>query len=167
MKAEDLAREQQLRDVLDRIAAAEQRATDAEERARATVVRIEEEPEDVIEEAPSSTPAAEEEPSSSAPSLPAEPPSPPEPEPRAFVPEATEPAASEQAGPGPSSAEPINLNTANYEQLRSLKLSVTQTGRILSYRERSGGFSSLDELESIPGFSKAFLDDLRGRLRLD
>ena len=64
----------------------------------------------------------------------------------------------------PSGPEPIDLNTANYEQLRSLKLSVTQTGRILSYRERSGGFSSIDELENIPGFPRAFLDDLRGRL---
>ena len=55
-------------------------------------------------------------------------------EPFEAVPEPPAPAPSAPAG------EPINLNTANYEQLRSLKLSVTQTGRILAYRERSGGF---------------------------
>ena len=41
---------------------------------------------------------------------------------------------------------------------------MTQTGRILAYRERSGGFESLDELDRIPGFPRAFLDDLKRRV---
>ena len=47
---------------------------------------------------------------------------------------------------------------------RELKLSVTQTGRVLSYRERSGGFKSVDELDSIPGFPKDFLMRIKERL---
>jgi DNA uptake protein ComE-like DNA-binding protein len=59
---------------------------------------------------------------------------------------------------------PINLNAASYEQLRSLRLSVTQVGRVLAYRQREGGFNSLDELERIPGFPRAQLDQLRRKL---
>jgi DNA uptake protein ComE-like DNA-binding protein len=58
----------------------------------------------------------------------------------------------------------INLNAASYEQLRSLRLSVTQVGRVLAYRQREGGFNSLDELERIPGFPRAQLDELRRKL---
>ena len=47
---------------------------------------------------------------------------------------------------------PLNLNDATFEQLRDVGLSVTQTGRVLAHRERSGRFSSVDELEGIPGF---------------
>jgi DNA uptake protein ComE-like DNA-binding protein len=95
------------------------------------------------------------------------------PEPAAEAPAMPEPAEEASASPEPEAeqvsvpqGDPIDINSANYEQLRSLKLSVTQTGRILSYRERTGGFKSLDELENIPGFPKQFLDDLRGRLTL-
>ena len=65
--------------------------------------------------------------------------------------------------PGPGA--PVSLNQATFEQLRGVGLSVTQTGRVLAYRERSGGFSSVEELGSIPGFSREFLDQLAGRLQ--
>jgi DNA uptake protein ComE-like DNA-binding protein len=42
-------------------------------------------------------------------------------------------------------------------------MSVTQTGRVLAYRERQG-FRSVDELRTIPGFPDGFLDGIRGRL---
>jgi DNA uptake protein ComE-like DNA-binding protein len=35
---------------------------------------------------------------------------------------------------------------------------------VLAHRERSGGFESLDELDSIPGFPRAFLEELKSRL---
>ena len=59
---------------------------------------------------------------------------------------------------------PINLNSATFEQLREAGLSVTQTGRVLAHRERSGGFQSLDELDAIPGFPREFLDQIKPRL---
>jgi DNA uptake protein ComE-like DNA-binding protein len=61
---------------------------------------------------------------------------------------------------------PVDLNTADYNQLRDLGLSVTQTGRVLAYRERSGKFESVDELESIPGFPRELLEDLKKRVRV-
>jgi DNA uptake protein ComE-like DNA-binding protein len=59
---------------------------------------------------------------------------------------------------------PLNLNDATFEQLRDVGMSVTQTGRVLAHRERSGHFGSVDELEDIPGFPQDFLDQIKARL---
>ena len=66
----------------------------------------------------------------------------------------------------PASGEPLDLNSASYEDLRELGLSVTQTGRVLAYRERVGGFNSLDDLDAIPGFPHEFLAGFKTQLRL-
>ena len=63
-------------------------------------------------------------------------------------------------------AQPLSINSASYEDLRTLGLSVTQTGRVLAHRERTGGYESLEDLDEIPGFPTGFLDDLKARLRL-
>jgi DNA uptake protein ComE-like DNA-binding protein len=60
--------------------------------------------------------------------------------------------------------ELLSLNDATFEQLRDVGLSVTQTGRVLAHRERSGHFESIDELEGIPGFPRDFLDQIKPRL---
>jgi DNA uptake protein ComE-like DNA-binding protein len=70
--------------------------------------------------------------------------------------------------PSPEDAaagEGVSLNNATFEELRDVGLSVTQTGRVLAYRERSGGFNSVDELDTIPGFPKDFLGTIKHRLR--
>jgi DNA uptake protein ComE-like DNA-binding protein len=59
---------------------------------------------------------------------------------------------------------PLNLNDATFEQLRDVGLSVTQTGRVLAHRERSGRFGSVDELEGIAGFPADFLAQIKTRL---
>lgn len=59
---------------------------------------------------------------------------------------------------------PLNLNDATFEQLRDVGMSVTQTGRVLAHRERSGRFGSVDELEGIPGFPRDFLEQIKTRL---
>jgi Helix-hairpin-helix motif len=56
------------------------------------------------------------------------------------------------------------LNEATYERLRSLGLSVTQVRRVLAHRERSGGFRSVDDLDEIPGFPRALLEELKQAL---
>jgi DNA uptake protein ComE-like DNA-binding protein len=56
------------------------------------------------------------------------------------------------------------LNGATYERLRSLGLSVTQARRVLAHRERSGGFRSVDDLDRIPGFPRAVLEELKQAL---
>ena len=96
---------------------------------------------------------------------PAEEPAPPatEPEPTP-EPEATP--ADPNAAPPATASGPVNLNSANYDDLRGLGLSVTQTGRVLAFREREGSFKSLDELDSIAGFPRGFLDDLKTKLSL-
>ena len=42
---------------------------------------------------------------------------------------------------------------------------MTQAGRVLARRERTGPFSSVDELDLIPGFGSDFLEELKPRLR--
>ena len=101
---------------------------------------------------------------------PPSPPPPPPPEPASASPPAAEPAPAPEAGPdqptveSPAAKPPLNLNEATYEQLRERSLSVTQTGRVLAYRDRVGGFTSLNELDSIPGFPHSFLEELKRNL---
>jgi DNA uptake protein ComE-like DNA-binding protein len=72
---------------------------------------------------------------------------------------AAAPARSRSSGNGR-----IDVNEATYEQLRSLKLSTTQSRRLLAYRQRIQGFRSLNELDAIPGFSSGVLEQLKQRL---
>ena len=63
-----------------------------------------------------------------------------------------------------AAGESVALNSASYEELRGLGFSVTQTGRVLAFREEKGGFKSVDELDKIPGFPRSFLDQVKDRL---
>ena len=60
----------------------------------------------------------------------------------------------------------LDLNEASFEELRNLSLSVTQSARLIAYRDVRGGFESLDELDEIPGLSSETRSDLRKRLTL-
>ena len=62
--------------------------------------------------------------------------------------------------------EVLNLNQATYDDLRRLKLSVTQTGRVLDYRETLGGFKSLDQLDDIAGLPRDLLTELKRKLTI-
>ena len=66
----------------------------------------------------------------------------------------------------PKPGDALNLNQATYDDLRRLKLSVTQTGRVLDYRETVGGFKSLDELDDIAGLPHDLLDELKRKLTI-
>ena len=138
LKAEETERTARLREILDRIAAAEQRASSAEERARAAVEKFSE---PLSEAAAARAGRAAEPPDLGGADL-----------------------GPEQAIPVDAPAGPVSINAATYEELRALGLSVTQTGRVLARRERSGPFSSVDELDQIPGFDADFLDELKARL---
>jgi len=107
--------------------------------------------EPVADEVPDPSAAASEDP---------EPDTEPEPEPDP----APDPTA--QVSPAAPSGGPVDINSASYEDLRGLGLSVTQTGRVLAFREREGSFKSLDELDSITGFPRGFLDDLKTHLSI-
>ncbi|MGH2956488.1 MAG: ComEA family DNA-binding protein, partial [Solirubrobacterales bacterium] len=65
-----------------------------------------------------------------------------------------------------SEAEKTKLNEASFEELRELGFSVTQATRLLTYRERQGGFDSLDDLDSVPGIPDDLLNEIKPKLRL-
>lgn len=177
LRSEEAERTQRLREMLDRIAAAERRAGEAQQRARRALDQARQPPEidpDQIlprEVEPAEDPNPGEPPAEvgsqaweghhgapDAPPLGPEPPSPP-----------PEPVAQELRSPRWAQGEEggwINLNEVTYEELRSLGLSVTQAGRVLAHRERSGGFASTDELDRIPGFSAALLAELKRLVRV-
>ena len=52
------------------------------------------------------------------------------------------------------------------EDLRELGFSVTQATRVITFRERKGGFQSVDELAEVPGMPRDLLDDVGGKLTL-
>lgn len=66
---------------------------------------------------------------------------------------------------GSKNAE-LDVNDVSFEQLRELGLSVTQSARLIAYRETRGGFDSLDELDEIPGLPKETRSALRSQLIL-
>ncbi len=43
-------------------------------------------------------------------------------------------------------------------------MSVTQAKRVLRYRDEHGGIGSVDELDAVPGFPLAFLEEVKVRL---
>ncbi len=76
------------------------------------------------------------------------------------------PVAAKEPDPAPLTGGPVSLSSASFDDLRSLGLSVTQTKRILDFRERLGGFDSVDDLDYVPGFRKSLLTDLKDRVTL-
>jgi capsular exopolysaccharide synthesis family protein len=62
---------------------------------------------------------------------------------------------------------PVDLNAVSYEELLALDLSNTQARRLIAYRERAGGFSSIDDLDEVPGFPDGLRAALKQRVRLD
>jgi competence ComEA-like helix-hairpin-helix protein len=176
LKVEESEREKRLNDVVSGIDRAEQRAREAETRAEAAEraaaaalersdLRLPESPRpDVAASAPEPA-AAEPPPLPERPSTPVTPPAPgpateaPAPERRGLFGE-SDPKA------GESGSDSVNLNSATFEELREAGLSVTQATRILAYRERFGGYGSVEDLEKVPGFPADLIESLRTRLTI-
>jgi DNA uptake protein ComE-like DNA-binding protein len=62
--------------------------------------------------------------------------------------------------------EALDLNRATFEELRDLGLSLTQSARVIAYRDTRGGYESLDELDEVPGLPKGIRKGLRAQLTL-
>jgi DNA uptake protein ComE-like DNA-binding protein len=138
--AEKIGLTRRLRETLDRIDEAERRATEAATRAREAVKRRSEPPGSDAE--PIADGHSRSPPGSGAGS-----------------PSRSEAAATASEGL-------IDVNEATYEQLRELGLSVTQTVQLLSYREESGGFDSLEELDRVLGLPPDFFAGLKPQVRV-
>jgi DNA uptake protein ComE-like DNA-binding protein len=60
----------------------------------------------------------------------------------------------------------LDLNALGFEDLRALRLSITQSNRLLKQREQRGGFRSLDDLDGVPGFPRDVIAELKRRCRV-
>lgn len=152
-KRDEADRERRLHEILARIDEAEERAREAERRARAAV--------EVTQRPRRELPPVPEPPPGSAAAA----------GPHSL---ATEPDAAGELGdgegdrenaPGAPLGRELSLNEASFEELRRIGLSVNQAGRVLAYRERNGGFDSIDEIEVIPGISQELADSVKDGLR--
>jgi hypothetical protein len=98
----------------------------------------------------------------------------PTPEPEA-APEESE-LASEAPGPtleelevttGRASEEgKVSLNRGTFGEFRGLGMSVTQAMRVLRYRDKLGGYHSVDDLDKVPGFPGAQLAEVKKQLTI-
>ena len=76
------------------------------------------------------------------------------------TPKAKSPATAKKAGGG----RVLDANKATFEQLRGLGMTVTQATRVIAYRERANGFKTVDDMDTIPGFTKDKLEEMKKKL---
>ena len=186
LKLDESARERRMEEVMSSIDRAEQRAREAEERSRSAErvasAALEESgghlPDAPVPESPEADPV---------PPAPVQPPPTqpwqgtvgPAPESPVAAPTSLPPVPAQAAQPAEPVKSPLfggglpgstggsgslNLNSATFEELRDADLSVTQATRILAYRERFGGYRSVEDLEKVPGFPAELIESLRGRI---
>ena len=68
--------------------------------------------------------------------------------------------------PEASARNRVSLSSATFEDLRALGLSVTQATRLLSRREKQGGFESVDDLDELPGFPSSLRAELKSQVEV-
>ena len=57
---------------------------------------------------------------------------------------------------------PININTATIRELKKLDgIGDTKAREIISYREKNGGFSAVEELLNVKGIGESTLENIR------
>jgi DNA uptake protein ComE-like DNA-binding protein len=82
------------------------------------------------------------------------------------VPVAEEEGAEDRPAPPPAPVPEgmLSLSQAGFDELRELGMSVTQAKRVIRHREEHDGFRSVDELDRVPGFPRAFLTGVKDKL---
>ena len=63
--------------------------------------------------------------------------------------------------------QPININTATAEQLTTIKgIGEKRAQAIIAFREQNGPFKSVEDLSSVKGISKKFIEKNRNQLTI-
>ena len=66
----------------------------------------------------------------------------------------------------PAESRRANLNSSGFDELRAAGMSISQANRIIAYRQRLGGYRSVDDLDKVPGFPQSFLDEIKSRVEV-
>lgn len=83
-----------------------------------------------------------------------------------YIPALGEPAP--EAVKAASESGLVNLNTADAERLQSLPgIGESRAADILSYRERNGGFKSVEEIMQVPGIKESIYEKIRDKITVD
>lgn len=62
----------------------------------------------------------------------------------------------------------VNLNTADAQRLQSLPgIGESRAADIISYRERNGGFKSVEEIMQVPGIKESTYEKIRDKISVD
>lgn len=68
---------------------------------------------------------------------------------------------------GTSSGDLVNINTADVEQLATLKgIGSAMAQRIIDYREQNGKFKTVDELKNVRGIGQKKFDTLKDKITI-
>jgi DNA uptake protein ComE-like DNA-binding protein len=70
-------------------------------------------------------------------------------------------AASHPGDGGGAVSGKLDLNSASFEQLRDVGLSVTQAARLIGQREQHGGFASVDDVDRVVGLPRDVKQSLK------
>lgn len=63
---------------------------------------------------------------------------------------------------------PIGVNSASKEDLMALpRIGEVTASNIIEYRQNSGGFTDISELDNVPGIGPKTLENLNGKISLD
>ncbi len=72
------------------------------------------------------------------------------------------------SGGGDSATTPVNINTAMSAELETLpRIGPTTAQRIMEYREASGPFGTIEDIQNVPGIGPATFEGLKDLITVD
>ena len=66
----------------------------------------------------------------------------------------------------PAAERFLAINSATLNDLLAIGLSALEGGSLLEHRDRVGGFTSLEQLDGVPGLPAERISELKQRVRL-